>query len=58
MNFATERARVIAPPAVTGRQLISAVESAGYSAELAAPDGAPTTRLPSTTPPSGACAAG
>ena len=37
VNFAAERARVIAPPAVTARQLISAVESAGYSAELAAP---------------------
>jgi P-type Cu+ transporter len=40
VNFATERARVIAPPAVTARQLIGTVESAGYSAELAAPSAA------------------
>ncbi len=40
VNFASERARVIAPPAVTARQLISTVESAGYSAELAAPGAA------------------
>ena len=35
VNFAAERARVIAPPTVTAQQLISTVESAGYSAELA-----------------------
>ena len=40
VNFASERARVIAPPAVTTRQLISTVESAGYSAERAAPGAA------------------
>jgi len=37
VNFASERARVSAPPTVTAQQLISTVESAGYSAELAAP---------------------
>ena len=41
VNFATERARVIAPPGVTGQVLISAVEAAGDTAELAAPPGAP-----------------
>ena len=40
VNFATERARVIAPPTVTAQQLISTVKSAGYSAELAAPEAA------------------
>ncbi len=37
VNLATERARVIVPPGVTEGQLISAVESVGYTAELAAP---------------------
>ncbi len=37
VNFASERARVSAPPTVTAHQLIRTVESAGYSAELAAP---------------------
>jgi P-type Cu+ transporter len=36
VDFATERARVIAPPTVTAQQLIGTVESAGYSAALAA----------------------
>ncbi len=37
VNLATERARVTAPPALTPRRLIETVESAGYSAALAAP---------------------
>jgi P-type Cu+ transporter len=38
VNFATERARVTAPHTVTPQVLISTVEKAGYSAELAAQD--------------------
>jgi Cu+-exporting ATPase len=37
VNFATERARVTAPPRVTAPDLIRVVEAAGYTAELPAP---------------------
>ena len=37
VNLATERARVTAQPNITARELIETIESAGYTAELAAP---------------------
>ena len=37
VNYATEKARVSAPEGMTAEQLIAAVESAGYTAELPAP---------------------
>ena len=38
VNYATERATVLAPPDVTAQQLIAAVEAAGYGAALPSPD--------------------
>jgi len=37
VNFATERARITAPPGLTAHNLIGVVQAAGYTAELAAP---------------------
>jgi Cu+-exporting ATPase len=37
VNIATERAHVTAPPRVTPADLVHAIETAGYTAELAAP---------------------
>jgi heavy metal translocating P-type ATPase len=37
VNFATERARITAPQGVTPEALVSAIEAAGYTAELAKP---------------------
>jgi Cu+-exporting ATPase len=42
VNYATERARVEAPPDVTAGDLIAQVEAAGYSALAARPEGGPT----------------
>jgi copper chaperone CopZ len=39
-NLATEKATVVAPPAVPVERLIEAVEEAGYEAELTGPAGA------------------
>jgi Cu+-exporting ATPase len=41
VNYATERARVVAPAEVTTGQLVAVVESSGYSATLPAAAGAP-----------------
>jgi P-type Cu+ transporter len=40
VNLATEKATVVAPPAVPAERLIEAVEQAGYEAELTGPAGA------------------
>ncbi len=40
VNFATERATITAPPAVSPRTLVAAVEDAGYTAQVVIPAGA------------------
>lgn len=39
VNLSTERAWVSAPPELSARDLVDAVEAAGYTAEVAAPPG-------------------
>ena len=41
VNFATDRATITAPSAVTARALVAAVEAAGYTAQAVLPAGAP-----------------
>ncbi len=41
VNFATERATITAPQAVSARTLVAAVEAAGYTAQVVIPAGAP-----------------
>src|SRR5580658_5555822 len=41
VNFATERATIAAPQAVSARTLVAAVEAAGYTAQVVIPAGAP-----------------
>lgn len=54
VNLATGTARVTCPAAMPAAELISAVEQAGYTAEVPAPpDAGPTTRPPSRWPPWG-----
>ncbi|HEY6296565.1 MAG TPA: cation transporter, partial [Streptosporangiaceae bacterium] len=43
VNFATERATVTAPPEVSPRALVAAVQDAGYTAQVVIPAGAPGT---------------
>src|SRR5579862_1691521 len=40
VNFATERATITAPPAISARTLVAAVEDAGYTAQVVIPAGA------------------
>ncbi len=44
VNYATERAHVLAPPDVTAEQLIQVVRDTGYDAQLPVPDEPPTDR--------------